>query len=173
MNSISTPLPRKASKAPMRYKLQPRRNKPLPWFTESDDTTTSGSSRWFAEVSIPNHEQLLMPMLDAPIPPHFAPMKAPLAIRPRTLSRDEVSELGLSLTSHFDSEADFVIVDDPMEEDNDEYSSCNSVYLTPKKSNSTVISPPSIRRLVSPSSSYDDELSTYNTNNKLLMPDDF
>jgi hypothetical protein len=166
MNCKSTPLPRKALKAPMCYKLRPRRSsqKETPsLFVESNVTTTSASTfeSSLPFVETPDYSHALMPMLDSSIPTtRYSPERLPVAIRPKALSVDELSKLGLSF--------DDITSDDGMEDDG---FSSNNGYLTPKAIRSCAISPSAMHPLVSPSLSF-YELSLDQVH-KLLLPDDF
>ena len=85
-----------------------------------------------------------MPMLfETPVAPN-APKKAPFAIRPRTLSAGEVLELGFSLTSHMDAEAELMSTEDDDDESLD-WSSSSSVVSAPR------VSRPPLHRVVSQS----------------------
>jgi hypothetical protein len=148
-------LPSKALKASICYKLRPRRSSKVAssLFLESNGTTsesTSESSLSFLEI--PDYSSDLMPMLDTSTPTRYSTERLPFAIRPRAISVDELSDLGLSF--------------DAMEDD--ELSS-NNGYLTPKAIRSCAISPSSVRRSVSLSF---HDLSQHQVH-KLLLPDDF
>jgi hypothetical protein len=162
MNCKSTP-PCKALNSSMSYKLQPRRCLKVTssMFFEIDGTTTAFTSeRLLSFFEIPDYSSALMPMLDSSMPTRYSPERLPFAIRPRAISVDELSDLGLSF--------DAVMSDDVMEDD--ELSS-NNGCLTPKEIRSCATSPSSVRRLVSPSLSC-LELSRDQVH-KLLLPDDF
>ena len=140
-------------------------------FIEDEQNSFESVRRQYCEVS--NHDKILMPMLDS-LP--NAPQKAPFAMRPRTLSADEVYEMGISLVSHFDAEAEMMSVEplegyyNNLELDLDVDPVCSTVFYTPKRSMRHTESPPPMRRVVSPPFGYTDN--SHLRTCKLLFPDD-
>ena len=128
MNCISTPPCQAMKVLSSRYNIRPQRNVSTPMLIDDDQLFLESPCRKFTQVT--DHERLLMPMLfETPVAPN-APKKAPFAMRPRTLSEDEVLELGFSLTPHVDAEAEMMST----EVDADYWSRCNSssVFSMPR-----------------------------------------
>ena len=167
VHCISTPLCRSTEVPFYRFKLRPRRN-----VTESmliDDNRSSSDSHRHQFCKVPNNDDTLMPMLDSL---SNTPHKAPLAIRPRTLSAEAVSVLGFPWVFHSDAESDVVSVDPFIEEDYYLDSRCSLFMLTPKRASRNIASPPPLRRLISPSCGH-IEISQSQACKLPLLPDDF